>query len=210
MARRHRDHHRLKTLLAQECARLMAEEGIKDFRTAKRKAALRLAVDDKAALPDNVEIERAVIEHQRLFHTERQAARLRGLRETALEAMRFLASFRPKLVGAVLNGTAGSHSDVQLHLFADTPKDVLMFLMEHRIPLETSERRLKLNNGDHVFLPVFRFGAGDTLIDLTVFALLDEREAPRSPVDGRPLRRAGPTEVQFLLSSDSPRTHPES
>ena len=40
MARRYRDHYRLKALLAQECARLMADEGIKDFRTAKRKAAL--------------------------------------------------------------------------------------------------------------------------------------------------------------------------
>lgn len=204
MARRHRDHHRLKTLLAQECARLMTEEGIKDFRTAKRKAAVRLMIDDKAALPDNAQIEQAVLEHQRLFHAERQVDRLRELRQTALEAMSFLARFRPKLVGSVLSGTAGSHSDIQLHLFADTPKDVLLFLMEHHIPLETSERRLKLNNGDRVILPVFGFRAGDTLIDLTVFAPLDEREPPRSSVDGRPLRRAGPTEVELLLFSDSP------
>jgi hypothetical protein len=202
MARRYRDHHRLKTLLAQECARLMAEEGIPDFRTAKRKAAVRLAVTDKAALPDNAEIEQALIDHQRLFHAEHQAVHLRGLRETALEAMRFLARFRPKLVGSVLNGTAGPHADIQLHLFADTPKDVLLFLMEHRIPFETSERRLRLNNGDLVCRPVFRFSAGDTRIDLTIFAPLAEREAPRSPVDGRPLRRAGTAEVQTLLAAD--------
>ncbi|HRD65120.1 MAG TPA: hypothetical protein PKY50_03110 [Candidatus Competibacter sp.] len=202
MARHHRDYRRLKTLLAQECARLMAEEGIRDFRTAKRKAALHLAVTDKAALPDNAEIERALIDHQRLFHAEHQASRLLGLRKIALEAMRFLANFRPKLVGSVLNGTAGPHADIQLHLFADTPKDILLFLMEHHIPFETSERRLKLANGDHVCLPVFRFGAGDACIDLTIFRLLAEREAPRSPVDGRPLRRAGPAEVQALLATD--------
>jgi len=206
MARRHRDQHRLKTLLAQECARLMVEEGVKDYRAAKRKAALRLAVSDRAVLPDNVEIERAVIEHQRLFHGDRQATQLRRLRQTALEAMRFLARFRPRLVGPVLHGTAGSHSEVQLHLFADTPKDVLLFLMEHRIPLDTSERRQKLNNGERVSLPVFGFEAGGATIELTIFNPLDEREAPPSPVDGRPLRRAGPTEVQFLLSSDSPST----
>ncbi|HRF62355.1 MAG TPA: hypothetical protein PK708_05595 [Candidatus Competibacter sp.] len=202
MARRYRDHYRLKALLAQECARLMADEGIKDFRTAKRKAALRLAITDKAVLPDNTEIQQALIDHQRLFHGEHQAARLRGLRETALEVMRFLASFRPKLVGSVLNGTAGPHADVQLHLFADTSKDVLIFLMEHHIPLETSERRLKLNNGDLISLPVFRFQAGDTFIELTIFGPLGEREAPRSPVDGRPLRRAGLVEVRTLLNSD--------
>lgn len=204
MARRYRDHNRLKTLLAQECARLMAEEGIQDFRTAKRKAALRLAVTDKAVLPDNAEIEQALIDHQRLFHADQQAIHLRGLRETALEAMRFLAPFRPKLVGPVLNGTASPHTDIQLHLFADTPKDVLLFLMEHRIPVEAAERRLRMNNGDHISLPVFRFGVGETRIDLTVFAPLAEREAPRSPVDGRPLRRASPTEVQILLAMDGP------
>lgn len=202
MARRYRDHHRLKILLAQECARLMADEGIRDFRTAKRKAALRLAIADKAALPDNAEIERALIDHQRLFHAEHQASRLRGLRKTALEAMNFLANFRPRLVGSVLNGTAGPHADIQLHLFTDTPKDVLLFLMEHHIPFETSERRFKLANGDHLCLPVFRFGAGETCIDLAIFGLLAEREAPRSPVDGRPLRRAGPAEVAALLAAE--------
>jgi hypothetical protein len=68
MARRYHDHHRLKILLTQECARLMAEEGIKDFGVAKRKAALRLGVSDKAALPDNVQIQQALIDYQRFFH----------------------------------------------------------------------------------------------------------------------------------------------
>lgn len=200
MAHRHRDAHRLRTLLAQECARLMAEEGILDFRSAKRKAALRLAVADKALLPDNREIEQALIDHQRLFHAEHQASRLRDLRKAALEAMRFLACFRPRLVGSVLSGTAGPNADIQLHLFADAPQEVALFLMEHRIPFETTDRRLKLSNSDLVCLPVFRFGAGDHGLDLTVFTPLAEREAPRSPVNGRPMRRAGLAEVQTLLA----------
>lgn len=201
MSRRHRDHHRLKNLLAQECARLMAEEGIKDFRTAKRKAASRLAINDKAALPDNIEIEQALLERHRLFHAKEQADRLRSLRQTALEAMLFLVRFRPKLVGPTLTGTAGAHASIQLHLFADTPKDVLLFLMEHSIPVATSECRFKRNNGDSISLPAVSFEADDALVELTIFAPLDEREPPRSPVDGRPLRRAGPTEVALLLSS---------
>jgi hypothetical protein len=203
MARRYRDDRRLKSLLAQECARIMAEEGIQNFRTAKRKAALRLAVTDKAILPDNTEIEQALLDYQRLFHADHQADRLRHLRETALRAMRLLACFRPKLVGPVLSGAAGAHADIQLHLFADTAKDVLMFLMEHQIPFETAERRLKLG-GEPVSLPVLRFGAdAHHQIDLTIFAPLAEREAPRSPIDGRPMRRAGLAEVQALLAEHS-------
>jgi hypothetical protein len=204
MTHRQRDRHRLRTLLAQECARIMAEEGVQDFRGAKRKAALRLAVTDKGVMPDNAEIEQALLDYQRLFHAGPQAARLRGLREIALEAMRFLAPFRPRLVGSVLSGAAGPHADIHLHVFADTPKDVLMFLMEHQVPFETTERRLKVGNSDPACLPVFRFDAGDHRIDLTVFAPLAEREAPRSPVDGRPMRRAGLAEVRALLAEDWP------
>lgn len=201
MARRYRDAHRLKILLAQECARIMADEGIQNFRTAKRKAALRLAVADKAILPDNAEIEQALFDYQRLFHADRQADHLRRLRETALSVMRFLARFRPKLVGPVLSGAAGAHADIQLHLFADTTKDVLLFLLEHRIAFETTERRFKLGGGEPARQPVLRFSADEQhQIDATIFPLLAEREAPRSPVDGRPMRRAGLAEVQALLA----------
>lgn len=198
----HRDTPRLRILLAQECARLMAEEGVTDFRTAKRKAALRMSVADKGLLPDNREIEQALLDYQRLFQADRQPQRLRELREVALEAMHFLACFQPKLVGSVLSGTAGPHTPIQLHLFVDTPKEVALFLMEQRIPFVTSERRLQLSNGGQACLPVFRFSAGDHDLDLTVFAPLAEREAPRSPVDGRPMRRAGLAEIQVLLAGN--------
>lgn len=202
MARRYRDYHQLKALLAHECARMMAEEGIKDFGVAKRKAALRLGISDKAALPDNVQIQKSLIDYQQFFHAASHEAHLRTLRQTALEAMHFLTKFRPKLVGSVLIGTAGPHADIQLHLFADTAKDVLMFLMDHNIPLESATRRLKTSNGFYTSLPMFRFTANDICIELTVFGLLDEREAPRSPIDGRPLRRASSCEVLELLGTD--------
>lgn len=200
MSRRPRDDRRLRTLIAQECARLMTEEGVQDFRAAKRKAALRLALDNRAILPDNAEIEQALLDRQRLFYADRQKARLRGLRETALDAMRFLARFRPRLVGPVLSGAAGPHAGIHLHVFADTPEEITLFLLERCIPFETTEHRLKMAGGELACLPVFRFTAGETCIDLTVFKPLAEREAPLSPVDGRPMRRAGLSEVQALLA----------
>lgn len=204
MTRRHRTNHCITLLLAQECARIMTEGGVQDFGTAKRKAALRLGIPDKSVLPDNAAVEQALIDHQRLFHADHQALRLRGLRETALEAMQFLACFRPRLVGSVLSGAANSHASIHLHLFADPTEEVPLFLMEHRIPFKTSERHIKMANGVSLCQPVFSFTADDAPIDLTVFAPLAEREAPRSPLDGRPMRRAGLAEVQALLAGSSP------
>jgi hypothetical protein len=204
MSRRCRDDHRLKTLIAQECARLIAEEGVQDFGAARRKAALRLAVGNRAVLPDNVEIEQALLDRQRLFDADRQAIRLHGLRETALNAMRFLARFRPRLVGPVLSGAVGPHAGVHLHLFADSPEEITLFLMEHHIPFETGEHRLKMASGVQICLPAYRFTAGETRVDLTVFGPLAEREAPLGPVNGRLMRRAGLAEVQALLIESLP------
>ncbi len=200
MARRHHDDQRLTQRIAQECARIIVEERVKSFYAAKRKAAARLTIKDKCSLPDNATIEQALQDYQRLFYATRQASHLRRLRETALEAMHFFERFRPKLVGSVLSGTATRHDDINLHLFANTPTDVLMFLMEHQIPFEPLERRFTLNNGTFIRLPVFRFDADDICIELAVFEPLAEREAPRSPIDGNPMQRANLEHVKTLIT----------
>jgi hypothetical protein len=47
---------------------------------------------------------------------------------------------------------------------------------------------------------VLNFNAGETVIDLAIFNERSEREFPRSPVDGRSMRRADLAEVQDLLN----------
>lgn len=185
--------------LAQEAARLMADEGVRDFATAKRKAAERLGLPANRYLPTNVEIEEALVAHQRLFRAHSQPARLRRLRETALQAMRMMAEFQPRLVGPVLAGTADTHSPVNLHLFAETPEQVNLFLLDRHIPHEWDERVLRLSADQQERYPLCRLLAGDVMVEMTVFPLKGLRQAPLSPVDGRPMRRAAITEVERLL-----------
>ena len=63
--------------LAHEAARLMAENGIRDYHQAKQKAAQRLGILDDASLPRNREIDDALRAYQRLFLGERQQDGLR-------------------------------------------------------------------------------------------------------------------------------------
>ncbi len=193
----------MRLRLAQEAARIIEEEGIRDFHSAKRKAAAHLGATDTRNMPSNTEIEQALIEYQRLFKADTQPNHLRELREAALHALRFFTRFHPRLVGSVLSGTANAHSDVNLHLFTDVPEDVALFLMQEGIPYDTGERRLRLSNGDSANYPVYRFLAGDTRLDLTVFPIDGERQAPRSPVDGKPMRRAGLAAVEELLKDSA-------
>ena len=184
--------------IAKEAARLMCEAGIRDFQLAKRKALQRLRIPDQHHLPSNEEIESAVSEYQRLFRAHSQPQRLAELRQTAVRAMRFLARFDPRLVGAVLSGTADEHSEVCLHLFAEAAEEVALFLIDNGIPHEHGERTLKLASDDTQRLATCRFMADDVPVELVVFAERARRRVPLSPVDGRPMQRAALRAVEAL------------
>jgi hypothetical protein len=199
--RSHSRADQMRRALAQEAARLMSEHGIDDFLLAKRKAAERLGVSAASVLPKNTEIEAALSAHHRLFRADDHHETLLQLRRTALHAMNLLREFEPRLVGPVLVGTASAHSEINLHLFADQPESVAMRLMEQGIPHEVSERRLRYEPTRVVSYPAFRFVAGQQPIDAVVFPIDGIRQAPASPVDGRPMRRGAAAEVEGLLGN---------
>jgi hypothetical protein len=193
----------LRRALAQEAARIMSEQGIDDYGLAKRKAAERFGATDIAVLPKNTEIEAALADHQRLFESHTHSSTIDDLRRTALKAMRLLKRFEPRLVGPVLSGTASSHSEVNLHVFADSPESVALHLMDNSIPHRMLERRFRYEPDRLVPYPIVRFVAGKHEIEAVVFPIDGIRQSPSSPVDGRPMRRANADEVDALLV-DSP------
>ena len=202
------EHHRIhahdrlqrnRLRVAQEAARLMSEHGIRDFHHAKLKAAERLGILDTQALPRNLEIEQALREHQRLFLADSQPQLLRQRREAAVEAMRFLAAFEPRLVGAVLEGTADAHSAVCLHVYSDDPEAVVLYLREHGVPIDTQVRRLRYSRDDQPEYPVLLFAADELPFDLTVLPRDALRQAPLDRADDRPMRRASLAQVEMLL-----------
>ena len=192
----------LRKALAQEAARIMAEHGIEDYLQAKRKAADRLGVNDVSVLPKNVEIEAALRAHQRLFGRESHDHSLMEQRRVALQTMRMLAEFNPRLVGSVLTGTATDYSDINLHLFADASETVAIRLLDLAVPHEFYERRVKMDAERSVNYPALRFEASGRTVDATVFPIDGIRQSPYSPVDGRPMKRADAREVSALIGAN--------
>ena len=197
----------LRRALAQEAARIMSEHGIRDFLTAKRKAAERFGVVDGAVLPRNTEIEDALAEYQRLFGGSRHTQSIAAQRSAALSAMQMLANFEPRLVGSVLAGTATEHNDIQLHLFAEQAESITFRLMDLGIEHEVVERRVRFGPERVVAYPGVHFELDDHTNDATVFPLDGIRQAPVSPVDGKPMRRIDAEELEVLLDAeDLPRS----
>lgn len=188
----------MRIMLAQAAARILVESGSQDFLSAKRKAALHMGAEDTRNMPSNAEIEQALIEYQRIFRADTQPQILKNLRLEAIKAMAFFKSFRPKLVGPVLHGTADEHTPITLHLFANTSEEVGLFLMDYQVPYKLQDKRLRLGNDQQQEFPCYRFMAGQVQIEAIVFPA-DKPVAPLSPVDGRPMRRASITEIEQLL-----------
>lgn len=194
----------LRQRITQEAARIMAEEGVHDFAAAKRKAASRLNQVENRHLPSNREIESALADYLRLFHARELPAALVRLFSTAQEAMRLLADFEPRLTGPVLNGLATPYSEVTIQVFPDDPEQVALLLREQGIPYDQDARRLRFGGDRQETVPVFRFVAGDTPVEICVFPPAGLREAPLSPVDGKPMRRANLKEVERLRAEATP------
>jgi len=190
---------RARRMLAQEAARIIVEQGIQDYRVAKNKAAERLGLTERGSLPGNPEIEQAVSEHLQLFRADSHSSLLQALRLAALSAMEMLSPFAPRLVGPVLAGTAREHSAVNLHLFSDSAEQVAFRLQEGGISYRPFERRYKSRKGRTKTYAAFSFMHSNSPIEATVFPYDGLRQAPMSPVDGRPMKRADSRKVQAML-----------
>jgi len=202
----HFDPLHMREEIAQAAARMVAEDGV-DYSKAKRKAAQHLLGHARIPadlLPSNEQIEEKIREYQALFQSDSQPARLRQLRLIALDWMQRLARFNPYLTGAVLNGTAGEHSDVHLQVFCDNVKEVAIYLLDAHIQYEVSETRHFA--GRDIAIETLSFlwpipGDDAVGIHIALYNTDDLRGAVRADARGR-LARAHAQAVQALLNED--------
>jgi hypothetical protein len=197
----------LRQLIAQQAARMMAEDGVSDFAYAKKKAGRQLGAVENSIMPSNAEVEEELKLYNALFLSEEQPENLYDLRANALFTMQLLDRFNPHLTGAVLDGTAGLMSETHIHLFADSVKDVEMFLLNQRIPFDVNEKSYRiLNDGkrdkigeSRKTVPVFTLETEKGLIRLSVFDVDYIRAATKRAADGSNADRLDIEGVKALL-----------
>jgi len=189
----------LRAEIAAAAARLIAEDGA-DYATAKKKALKQILGNAKIRgeiMPDNAQIEEEVRAYNELFFADTQPVRLLHLRKLAVRLMDDLARFSPYLTGAVLNGTAGEHSDIHLQLFAESAKDVEIFLLNKSVDFEVSETTHFTGRGDPVETVSFMWQ--NEGVHLALYEMDDLRVAAKSGPDGKP-NRANVDAVRALIA----------
>jgi hypothetical protein len=206
MARENLDH--IRQLIAQQAARMMAEDGVHDFAYAKKKAGRQLGVSENSVLPTNAEIEEEIRLYHEIYNADEQPLELAKLRKTALITMQLFERFNPRLTGSVLDGTAGKFAQTNIHLFADNAKEVEIFLLSQQIPFESSEKSYRISDKPskdkkekvRKTVPVFTLETELGLQKLSVFEFDDLRVATKKTSDGSNANRADITELKQLIA----------
>ena len=177
-------------------ARLMAEDGIADYRLAKRKAARNLGAPDSEALPTNQEVEEALRAYQAVFQEDELRERIVALRQCALDLMLQLEQFHPYLTGPALDGTAGRYAEAEIELFADSAKDVEIFLLDRGFVFEHVGN---VRSGPDAPEARLRLDGDEASLLLSIYPLAIERQRRRNPHTGQVAGRASADAVAALL-----------
>ncbi|MGB8856494.1 MAG: UDP-N-acetylmuramate--alanine ligase [Burkholderiales bacterium] len=189
----------MRSQIAHAAAKLMAEDGVQNYASAKQKAARQLGAEDSQSLPDNKEIDDAIREYQSIFKSESQPEILHMLRERAVILMRELHEFNPHLVGSVLAGTATEHSDINLQLFCDSVKDLEIYFINQNRDYKSGFKRNRLGDKT-VDISTFTLEIDGTQATLSVYATDDLRIVQKFKSDGRVMERARLAQVEALLA----------
>ena len=155
-----------------------------------------------ADLPSNGEIRDALLGLATLAEGSRRTRRLFAMRIVALEAMRALAPFEPRLIGSVSTGHIRRGSDIDLQVFTDD--DSLLERHLRALGWRFERERVSIQKFGRI-RDYVHFHVVDVFpIELTVYAMRELRFRPKSSTDGKPIVRLGLAALSARLMRDHP------
>jgi hypothetical protein len=197
-----------RRLIALEAARVMYREGVSEYFTAKRIAARRiLGRDAKGArfrpgdLPNNGEIRDALRELATLAEGAARTERLFAMRVVALQTMRQLEPWHPRLIGSVWSGHARRGSDIDLHVFVESVDDLEATLRTAGRDLDRSDVLIRVGDTFKTYTHIHLLDAPFP-VELSVYLPGERRMTTRSSTDGKTIDRVSPERLEQRLREE--------
>ena len=134
----------LRKRVAREAALLLYTSQEKEYKQAKRRAAKTLGV---RVFPSNLEVAEELDKIADEIEGSSRQELLLQMRKEALQIMKTLKGFHPKLVGSVWRGTTHQNSDIDIAAFSLHPKTVLARLQENNFGIKRTEWRSVTKGG---------------------------------------------------------------
>jgi hypothetical protein len=195
---------KLRQAIALEAARLMYERVESEYYTAKRKAAKRLCRKGckPEDLPSNAEIRDQIQVFARIHEGEKRTEHLRAMRLEALRLMRLLRRFKPRLIGSVMTGHVRKGSDIDIHVFTDSPGLVTDLLEAEGFQFDVERKQIVKHNEARVFTHVHVYDRFN--FELTVYPEDKAHYVFKSSITGKPIERASLRELEEFLKQEYP------
>ena len=195
---------KLRQAIALEAARLMYERVESEYFTAKRKAAKRLCRRGVKPedLPSNAEIREQIQVFARIHEGDKRTEHLREMRLEALRLMRLLRAFKPRLIGSVMTGHVRKGSDIDVHLFTDSPGLVTDALEQHGYQFDVERKQVVKHGEARVFTHVHVFDRFN--FELTVYSEDKAHYVFKSSITGKAIERASIRELEEFLECEYP------
>jgi len=148
------DSRSLRRKVAREAAFLIYTSQEKEYKQAKIRAAKILGA---RTLPSNREVAEELDAIAAELEGQSRLERLLSLRRSALEIMRCLEFYNPRLIGSVWRGTAHRNSDIDIVVFSSSPKKVLKKLRDEGFKVTKTEEVMITKKGNkesslHIFV----------------------------------------------------------
>ncbi len=195
---------KLRRQIAWEAARLMYDRQEREYYQAKLKAARRICRGwvKPQDLPSNAEIRDQIELLARMFEGQRRTENLKQMRLEALHLMRLLCRFRPRLIGSTLTGHVRQGSDIDIHVFADSPETVAQVLEQEGVAYQVERKRVKKQGQQRIYTHIHV--QGQFPVEITVYPADMAHHVFRSSVTGKPMERASIAQLEQLLRREYP------
>lgn len=195
---------KIRDLIASEAARLMYEDGVREYRDAKRKAAKRFGPEKALSLgshlPTNAEIHEEFAKLLAAREEQQVPERLLRLRLAALRYLELFEPFTPYLVGSVLSGAVTSLSDIDIHLFADAVEEVEDLLARHGLDYQTETVSIRKGGRINDYIHVYLEDEG-VPVECSVYPVAERHNRTESSITGKPMDRASLKQLKKLIAA---------
>ena len=134
----------LRNRVAQEAALLLYTSQEKEYKQAKKRAAMNLGT---RIFPSNFEVAQELDSLCEQREGPKREEMLIRMRMEEKEIMAILKMFNPRLVGSVWRGTVHQNSDIDIHTFFQDNQEIVEKLQNQKYVIKSSEWRSITKNG---------------------------------------------------------------
>lgn len=195
---------KMRRQIVFEAARLMYSRQEGEYYRAKLKAAKRICHGwvKPSDLPSNAEIRDELQRMAGLYEGTQRTENLLDMRIDALRMMKLLHKFRPRLIGSTWTGHVRAGSDIDLHVFSNSPAAVTGTLDYEGIVYDVERKVVRKHGEERIYTHVHvedRFP-----IELTVYAMDKVNYTFISSITGKPIEGGRLDDLLSLLKHEYP------